>query len=116
MKKLFLIILSAFLLTGCSLKKDNLENATIYTTIYPVKYLTEFMYKDYGTIESIYPSGADVFNYELTDKQIKKYAKSDLFIYNGLSNEKTIAKNLINKNKNLLIILTIMKILDLILE
>ena len=97
MKKLFLIILSAFLLTGCSLKKDNLENATIYTTIYPVKYLTEFMYKDYGTIESIYPSGADVFNYELTDKQIKKYAKSDLFIYNGLSNEKTIAKNLINK-------------------
>ena len=104
MKKLFLIILSAFLLTGCSLKKDNLENATIYTTIYPVKYLTEFMYKDYGTIESIYPSGADVFNYELTDKQIKKYAKSDLFIYNGLSNEKTIAKNLINKNKNLLII------------
>lgn len=104
MKKLFLIILSAFLLTGCSLKKDNLENATIYTTIYPVKYLTEFMYKDYGTIESIYPSGADVYNYELTDKQIKKYAKSDLFIYNGLSNEKTIAKNLINKNKNLLII------------
>ena len=62
------------------------------------------MYKDYGTIESIYPSGADVYNYELTDKQIKKYAKSDLFIYNGLSNEKTIAKNLINKNKNLLII------------
>ena len=104
MKKLFLIILSAFLLTGCSLKKDNLENATIYTTIYPVKYLTEFMYKDYGTIESIYPSGADVFNYELTDKQIKKYAKSDLFIYNGLSNEKTITKNLINKNRNLLII------------
>ena len=71
MKKLFLIILSAFLLTGCSLKKDNLENATIYTTIYPIKYLTEFMYKDYGTIESIYPSGADVYNYELTDKQIK---------------------------------------------
>lgn len=69
-------------------KKDNLENATIYTTIYPIKYLTEFMYKDYGTIESIYPSGADVYNYELTDKQIKKYAKSDLFIYNGLSNEK----------------------------
>ena len=63
MKKLFLIILSTFLLTGCSLKKDNLENATIYTTIYPVKYLTEFMYKDYGTIEIIYQSGADVFNY-----------------------------------------------------
>lgn len=104
MKKIFLLILSLFLLTGCSLKKDNLENATIYTTIYPIKYLTEFMYKDYSTIESIYSAGADVTTYELTDKQIKNYAKGDLFIYNGLSNEKTITKNLINKNRNLLII------------
>ena len=90
--------------TGCNLKKDNLESATIYTTIYPIKYLTEFLYKDYATIESIYPSGADVVSYELTSKQIKKYAKADLFIYNGLRYEKTITKNLINKNKNLHII------------
>ena len=92
------------MITGCSLQKDKLENSTIYTTIYPIRYLTEFMYKDYATIESIYPAGADVLNYELTEKQIKKYAKADLFIYNGLGNEKNIAKNLINKNKNLLII------------
>lgn len=104
LKKIFLLILGLVLVTGCSLRKDNLENATIYTTIYPIKYLTEFMYKDYGVIESIYPAGADVLNYDLTDKQIKKYAKADLFIYNGLSNEKTITKNLINKNRNLLII------------
>lgn len=103
-KKILLLILGLVLVTGCSLRKDNLENATIYTTIYPIKYLTEFMYKDYGVIESIYPAGADVLNYDLTDKQIKKYAKADLFIYNGLSNEKTITKNLINKNRNLLII------------
>ncbi len=104
MKKIILLIICTILLTGCSLKKDNLENATIYTTIYPAKYLIEFMYKDYSTIESIYPAGADITTYELTSKQIKKYAKGDLFIYNGLSNEKTIAKNLINKNRNLLII------------
>lgn len=103
-KKILLLILELVLVTGCSLRKDNLESATIYTTIYPIKYLTEFMYKDYGVIESIYPAGADVLNYDLTDKQIKKYAKADLFIYNGLSNEKTITKNLINKNRNLLII------------
>ena len=103
-KKILLLILGLVLVTGCSLRKDNLENATIYTTIYPITYLTEFMYKDYGVIESIYPAGADVLNYDLTDKQIKKYAKADLFIYNGLSNEKTITKNLINKNRNLLII------------
>lgn len=103
-KKIILMLIPLMFLTGCNLKKDNLESATIYTTIYPIKYLTEFLYKDYATIESIYPSGADVVSYELTSKQIKKYAKADLFIYNGLSNEKTITKNLINKNKNLLII------------
>lgn len=95
-----------FLLSGCefSFNKDSLEDSTIYTTIYPIKYLTEFLYKDYATIESIYPSGVNLDTYELTEKQIKNYSKSDLFIYNGLSNEKTITKNLINKNKNLLII------------
>lgn len=104
MKKILLLMITCLFLTGCSLTKDNLEDATIYTTIYPIRYLTEFLYKDYATIESIYPSGANVINYELTSKQIKKYAKCDLFIYNGLSNEKNIAKNLINENKNLLII------------
>lgn len=103
-KKIFLLGLSIFLTTGCSLTKDNLENATIYTTIYPIKYLTDFLYSDYATIESIYPNGADINNYELTDKRVKEYAKGDLFIYNGLSSEKTIAKDLINKNDNLLII------------
>ncbi len=103
-KKIILLLIPLLMITGCSLQKDKLENSTIYTTIYPIRYLTEFMYKDYAKIESIYPAGADVLNYELTEKQIKKYAKADLFIYNGLGNEKNIAKNLINKNKNLLII------------
>lgn len=103
-KKSILLLISIVLLTGCNLKKDNLENATIYTTIYPIQYLTEFLYNDYADVESIYPNGADIENYNLTDRQIKKYAKADLFIYNGLSNEKNTAKNLINKNKNLLII------------
>lgn len=102
--KLFIIVATLFLVSGCSLIKDNLENAQIYTTIYPVEYLTEFLYKDYATIESIYPNGANIEDYTLTDKRIKTYSKGDLFIYNGLSNEKTITKNLINKNKKLLII------------
>ena len=91
-------------MTGCSLTKDNLEDATIYTTVYPIEYLTEFLYSDYATIESIYPNGADVTTYELTEKQLKEYADSDLFIYNGLGNEKNIAKDMININDNLLII------------
>lgn len=107
MKSLIKIIGATFvglMLTGCSLTKDSLEDATIYTTVYPIEYLTESLYSDYATISSIYPSGADVSNYSLTDKQIREYAKGDLFIYNGLGNEKNIAKDLINRNDNLLII------------
>ena len=103
-KKLFLLGASALLLTGCSLTKDNLEDATIYTTVYPIEYLTEFLYSDYAEIDSIYPNEADVASYELTEKQLKEYARGDLFIYNGLGNEKNIAKDMINVNGNLLII------------
>ena len=104
LKKIFLLGVAIFLLTGCSLTKDNLEDATIYTTVYPIEYLTEFLYSDYATIDSIYPNEADVAAYELTEKQLREYARGDLFIYNGLSNEKNIAKDMININGNLLII------------
>lgn len=104
MKKLLLGLTTLLALTGCSLFKDNLDGATIYTTTYPIKYLVETLYGDYAEIKSIYPADADINNYKLTDKQNSEYAKSDLFIYNGKSNEKTIAKDLINKNGNLLII------------
>lgn len=97
-----LIIL--FCTTSCSLKTDDLDGATIYTTVYPINYLTEYLYKDYATISSIYPKDADLSEYKLTSKQIKTYAKGDLFIYNGLTDEKLIAKDLLNKNKDLLII------------
>ena len=103
-KKGFLLTLAIYLTTGCSLTKDSLEDATIYTTVYPIGYLTEFLYSDYAEVDSIYPNGADVSNYELTEKQLREYAKSDLFIYNGLGNEKNIAKDMININDNLLII------------
>ena len=104
MKKLFLLLIAIFLTTGCSFVKDNLENATIYTTVYPLEYLVNTLYGDYAEVSSIYPQDIDVDTYKLTTKQIKEYAKGDLFVYNGLSNEKEITKNLINKNKNLLII------------
>lgn len=104
MKKLIFGLSLLFILGGCSLFKDNLDGATIYTTTYPIKYLVETLYGDYGKIESIYPEEADVYTYTLTDKQKSEYAKGDLFIYNGKSNEKNTAKDLINENGNLLII------------
>ena len=103
-KKAVMLGLASCLVSGCSLTKDSLEDASIYTTVYPIEYLTEFLYSDYADIDSINPNGADITTYELTEKQLESYARSDLFIYNGLGNEKNIAKDMININDDLLII------------
>lgn len=100
----FLFAIFVFILCSCSIQKDDLEGANIYTTVYPINYLTKYLYGSYSTINSIYPKDCDLNTFKLTSKQVKNYSEADLFIYNGLTKEKEIAKTLLNKNKNLLII------------
>lgn len=88
---------------GC-FKRDKYDNININVTSYPIEYITNYLYGEYSKINMIYPSGIDINNYELSPKQIKDYSKADMFIYNGLSKEKNIAAELLNKNKNLDII------------
>jgi len=102
-KKIICLLLLILSTTGC-FKRDNMENINIITSVYPIEYIVKSLYGNYATITSIYPSGVDVTNYELTDKQIKDYAKSTLFVYNGLSDEKNIARSFLNENKNMKII------------
>ena len=90
-------------LTGC-FKSDSYEGINIYTTLYPIEYITKTLYGEYATINSIYPNGVDIENYTITNKKLNDFSKADLFIYNGLGNEKQIAANLIEKNKNMDII------------
>lgn len=106
MKYLKLILLTLIIgisSFGC-LKRDKYDNININVTSYPIEYITNYLYGDYSKVNMIYPSDVDVNNYELSPKQIKDYAKADMFIYNGLSKEKNIAASLLNKNKNLDII------------
>lgn len=107
MKKYFLLFLLCFFIlittTGCN--NDQLEGSNITTTIYPIEYLVNTLYGNKSTITSIYPNGTNINEYELTSKQIDNYSKSTtLFVYNGQSDEKEIAKTLINKNKKIQII------------
>ena len=104
-KSLLIVILTIliFMSTGC-FKRDNLEGINIVTTTYPIEYVTNYLYKDHANIASIYPDGIDTFNYNLSKKQLSDYSKKDLFIYNGLSNDKDIAINFLGRNKNMLII------------
>lgn len=107
MKKIKVLCLLLFMIifvSGCSSNKINLENANIYTTVYPIEFITDYLYGSDSIITSIYPNGVDLNNYALTDKQIEEYASGDLFVYVGLGNEKEIAKSFINKNNKLLII------------
>ena len=106
MKRIFKLLclgICIFTLTGC-FKRDNMEGINILTSVYPIEYIVKTLYGDYSNVSSIYPSGVDVYNYGLTEKQINDYSKYDMFVYNGLSDEKQIARNFINKNKNMKII------------
>ena len=101
MKKMLLgitVIISIIVLSGC--KKDSMENISIYTTTYPIEYITKELYGNYSTISSIYPNEI----IELSDKLISDYSNTDLFVYNGLSNEKDYAVKMLNNNKNLMIV------------
>ena len=101
MKKIFLgitVIISIIMLSGC--KKDSMENITIYTTTYPIEFITRELYGNFSTISSIYPNEI----IELSDKLINDYSSSDLFVYNGLSKEKDYAVRMLNNNKNLMIV------------
>jgi len=106
MKKILSIMTLAAisLCASACFDSSNLDGADIYTTVYPIQFITEELYGNHANINTIYPSGADINTYKLTDKQIEEYSKADLFIYNGLTDEKQVTKNFINKNDKLLII------------
>ena len=103
-KILILLLSIVTLLPGCSFTKDSMEDITIYTTIYPVKYLIDSLYGEYSTIYSIYPSGIDPNEYELSEKKMKEYANTDLFVFNSLDRDRDFAVDMINVNKDLKII------------
>lgn len=100
----------SLLLTGCLFKRDSMEDIDIYTTIYPLNYLTTYLYGDYSKIHSIYPGGVEVSEFNLSDKKIAEYSKSDLFIFNGLDKDRDYAVKMINENENLKIIDTSMSV------
>ena len=106
MKKTLLslvLLLSIFLTSGC-FKNKNMEEISINTTVYPITFIANSLYTENATIKSVYPNGVDLKKFKLTPKQTKEYAKDDIFIYNGLTSEKDIAKSFINENKRISII------------
>ena len=103
-KKFLLIIIIALLLSGCEIENSDMKNINIYTTTYPINYLINVLYGDYSKIYSIYPTGVDIDEYEISNRKLKEYSKSDLFIFNSLDKDRNYAVKMINNNSNLKVI------------
>lgn len=104
MKKLVLVLMICLCLTGC-FKRDELEDITIYTSSYPIEYITNRLYGTHSKVSSIYPDGVFPNNYKLTNKQIKDYSEGNMFIFNGLlENEKDYVIKMFDNNKDIKII------------
>lgn len=91
-------------LTGCFFKRDTMEDIDIYTTVYPINYLLNCLYGNNARIFSIYPTGVNIHEYELSDKKLDEYSRKDLFVFNSLDKDRDYAVKLINKNKDLKVI------------
>ena len=100
---MLLLLIPCLLFTGC-FKKDNLEGIEIVTTAYPYEYVTNKLYGQHSLVTSIYPDGTDISNYQLSKKIIDDYSKKELFIYSGLGSDTDLALELLEKNKDLMII------------
>lgn len=106
MKKIISILaitLISILLGGC-FNKNNMDNITIYTTSYPIEFIVNRLYGEHSQIKSIYPEGVDIDEYKVTNTLLKNYDDIDLYVFNGLYNEKNYIKTLLKNNKDLKII------------
>ena len=103
-KKILLTLTIALLLSGCEIENNDMKNINIYTTTYPINYLINSLYGDYSKIYSIYPTGVDIDEYEISNRKLKEYSKSDLFIFNSLDKDRDYAVKMINNNSELKVI------------
>lgn len=105
MKKIKILIMTIILfsLTGC-FNDDSMEDINIVTSAYPIQYVVNTLYGDHSTINSIYPSDSEIINFEVTDVLLEQYSNSDLFIFNGVSNEKDYVEMIKETNKEIKII------------
>ena len=104
LKNISVLLLIILLLTGCTKRQSNMEDISIYTTTYPINFLINRLYEDHCKVYSIYPTGITLEDYELSDRKLEEYSKSDLFIFNSLDKDRDYAVKMINLNSDLKVI------------
>lgn len=103
-RKLSILLCITFFLSGCDTSQSNMEDISIYTTTYPISYLINELYEENSKVYSIYPTGVNLEEYELSDRKLEEYSKSDLFVFNSLDKDRDYAVTMINLNNKLKVI------------
>lgn len=99
----YLLLIMLFCLTGC-FKANSMDEIKIATSVYPIEYVVKTLYGDHSTIVSIYPHDSNILDFKITKVLLKDYSTNDMFIFNGLSDEKDYVKSMKNNNDELMII------------
>lgn len=82
---LLAIFLVVFIISGC--KKDYKKDNVIYTSLYPIKYITDEIVEDKFEVRYVGQSNMDVHNFELSAKEVADISDSKALIINGFGLE-----------------------------
>ena len=105
--KILVILILTIFISGCDgdlFFKDSMNDIDVYTSIYPIEFVTREIYGSNAKIHNMYPAGTNPYKYKFTKKQVSDFGNSDLIIYNGLTSEKDNVVDMLNNNKDLKII------------
>lgn len=104
MKKIkYLLLIMLFCLTGC-FKANSMDEIKIATSVYPIEFVVKTLYGEHSTVVSIYPHDANILDFKVTKVLLKDYSQNDMFIFNGLTEEKEYLNSMKKYNNELMII------------
>jgi len=102
-KTKILLLIMLFCLTGC-FKANSMDDIKIATSIYPIEYVVRTLYGNHSTVVSIYPHDSNILDFKVTKVLLKDYSTNNMFIFNGLTDEKDYVKSMKKYNNELMII------------
>lgn len=86
-----MLLLIVLILSSCTQINTNTREESssleIYTSIYPIQFITEQIGAQHVSVHSVFPPGVDAHTYEPTSKKVVSIARSDVFIYMGANME-----------------------------
>lgn len=96
---IFMMLAILVIVSGCGNQNSKNDKLKIYATNYPYESFAKQIGGEHVEVDSIYPSGTDLHNYEPTQKEMINVAKSDLFIFSSKELD-PVAKKISSTIKN----------------